>query len=145
MNTATATTQPNCKARWRSHKDSRLADLRDMFKRMRSDDDSEREQASTDFCEYGLSFDYVAPGTWPDQHEGYWRYQISWGGPSDEFRFYASSPDSHPDRIEYWFMDWFDGYGRGLVGTDLDTMLQVWSDFEGMGATQTEYDKAMEG
>ena len=31
-----------------------------------------------------LSFDYVAPHTFNDQPEGYWRWQFSWGGPSDE-------------------------------------------------------------
>ena len=29
---------------------------------------------------------------------------MSWGGPSDEFRMYDNS-----DKIQYWFLDWFDG------------------------------------
>jgi len=73
------------------------------------------------FSEYGLSFDYVAPETFgEDQEEGYFRYQLSWGGPSDEFRFYVS-PSRHgftPHRVEYWFMDWFDGASRRLYGAD---------------------------
>ena len=40
--------------------------------------------------EYGLSFDYVTPGTFKSQVGGYFRYQLSWGGPSDEIRFYAT-------------------------------------------------------
>jgi len=60
------------------------------------------------FCEYGLCFDYVAAGTFNDQETGYFRYQLSWGGPSTEFRFYT---DAELDlyKIEYWFLDWFDG------------------------------------
>ena len=61
--------------------------------------------------DYALSFDYVAPGTFDDQDEGYFRYQISWGGPSDEFRFFTG-PDFRCSRIEYWFLDWFDGSHR---------------------------------
>jgi hypothetical protein len=56
----------------------------------------------------GLSFDYVDPKTWDDQLEGYWRWQLSWGGPSDEFRIYIN-PNKSVHRIEYWYLDWFDG------------------------------------
>ena len=33
-----------------------------------------------------LCFDYVKPHSFKDQVEGYWRMQLSWGGPSDELR-----------------------------------------------------------
>tara|TARA_R100000963_G_C4586695_1_gene65486 strand:+ start:288 stop:641 length:354 start_codon:yes stop_codon:yes gene_type:complete len=56
----------------------------------------------------GLSFDYVEPNTFTDQLEGYWRWQLSWGGPSDEFNIYIN-PDKSVHRIEYWYKDWFDG------------------------------------
>jgi len=56
----------------------------------------------------GLCFDYVEPETFNDQREGYWRWQLSWGGPSDEFRIYIN-PDKSVHRIEYWYMDWYDG------------------------------------
>ena len=39
---------------------------------------------------------------------GYWRYQMSWGGPSDEFRIYLDE-DNKIYKIEYWYLDWFDG------------------------------------
>ena len=55
------------------------------------------------FHEYGLSFDYVEADTFDNQPKGYHRFQISWGGPSDELRFYSL------DKVEYWYMDWFDG------------------------------------
>ena len=56
----------------------------------------------------GLGFDYVEPHTFTDQLEGYWRWQFSWGGPSDELRAYVNRDDSI-HRVEYWFMDWMDG------------------------------------
>ena len=56
----------------------------------------------------GLGFDYVAPHTFTDQLEGYWRWQFSWGGPSDELRAYVNE-NKEIHRLEYWFMDWMDG------------------------------------
>ena len=56
----------------------------------------------------GLGFDYVEPHTFHDQLEGYWRWQFSWGGPSDELRAYVNE-QKEIHRLEYWFMDWMDG------------------------------------
>ena len=56
----------------------------------------------------GLCFDYVDPNTFNDQPEGYWRWQFSWGGPGDELRAYVNRDDSI-HRLEYWYLDWFDG------------------------------------
>ena len=59
--------------------------------------------------DYGLSFDYC--GAEDDESAstpGYFRYQISWGGPSDEFRFYAEKITPYKYavwKIEYWFLD----------------------------------------
>jgi hypothetical protein len=78
--------------------------------------------------DYGLSFDYVAPDTFDDQREGYFRYQISWGGPSDEFRFFVN-PDLSCHRVEYWFLDWFDGAHRICAGDDLSLLLELWDWF----------------
>jgi hypothetical protein len=87
-----------------------------------------------DFSEYGLSFDYVAPDTFNDQPEGYYRYQLSWGGPSDEFRFYVGQ-ESDCHAVEYWFLDWYDGASRtlyrGTPGGDL--MREIWSWFAEIG------------
>ena len=96
--------------------------------------------------EYGLSFDYVAPNTFNDQDEPYFRYQISWGGPSEEFRIYASGSEYtwHPYRIEFWFLDWFDGAGRTLYDTDRDLINQLFEWFAEAGSCQAEYDKATE-
>ena len=55
-----------------------------------------------------LGFDYVEPHTFEKQPEGYWRWQFSWGGPSDELRGYVNE-HKELHRLEYWYMDWFDG------------------------------------
>jgi hypothetical protein len=56
-----------------------------------------------------LCFDFVAPFTFgEDQKAGYWRLQISWGGPSSEFRIYADE-NLNICAVEYWYMDWYDG------------------------------------
>ena len=75
-----------------------------------------------------LGFDYVEPGTFTDQLEGYWRWQLSWGGPGDEFRIYVN-PDKSVHRIEYWYLDWFDG-----AHVTLDEKLHgdAWSHLEQM-------------
>jgi hypothetical protein len=68
----------------------------------------DRQQDLTNPEFEGLSFDYVEPNTFTDQLEGYWRWQFSWGGPSDELRAYVNKDDSI-HRLEYWYLDWFDG------------------------------------
>jgi len=56
----------------------------------------------------GLSWDFVERETFEGQTRPYFRFQLSWGGPSDEFRIYVNY-DQSIDYIEYWYMDWFDG------------------------------------
>lgn len=97
---------------------SRLEDFRLLLKGEKNDD-------LGDLANYALAFDYVEPGTFDDQREGYFRYQISWGGPSDEFRFFVN-PDLSCHRIEYWFMDWFHGASRTCNGEDERLMLILW-------------------
>ena len=74
---------------------------------------------------YALCFEYVAPGTFKDQDKGYWRYCMSWGGPSDEFRFYMNEDHSRV-RVEYWFMDWFDGAHRDCTKEAVALHLWFW-------------------
>jgi len=92
--------------------------------------------------EYGLSFDYVEVGTFNGQCEGYFRYQLSWGGPSDEFRFYTGF-DKVPYRVEYWFMDWFDGAHRQLSGEDRDLLVELFDWFAECGTVEAEYQRAI--
>lgn len=98
--------------------------------------------------EYGLSFDYVAPHTFEDQKEGYFRYQLSWGGPSDEFRIYVQKIDDWKfsvDNIEYWFLDWFDGAKVNLWGDELDFIENLFqSFFVNSGSAAAQFDAAMQ-
>lgn len=55
-----------------------------------------------------LGWHYVAPFTFEDQRAGYYRLQLSYGGPSDEFRIYVDD-EKNICGVEYWYMDWFDG------------------------------------
>jgi len=55
-----------------------------------------------------LGFDYVTPETFKDQNQGYWRMQISWGGPSDEVRWYTNNGIDF-SKTTYAYLDWFDG------------------------------------
>ena len=66
------------------------------------------EDFSQYISEYGLCFDKVEPNTFQDQKLGYWRWLLSWGGPSDEFRIFVDE-DKNIYKIEYWFLDWGDG------------------------------------
>ena len=138
----------SCKERWAAHKDSRCRDLRRLWRAYQEGEDcAYAKRVSQDigeFHEYGLCFDYVPPGTFNDQREGYWRYQISWGGPSEEFRFYSSSPRHFPYRITFVFLDWFDGYERKLMGDDEKLLNEIWGWFEEVGSTENEFEKAME-
>ena len=61
------------------------------------------------FCEHGLSLDWQEGD---DGEEGFLCYLLSWGGPSDELRFYRDGT------VEYWFKDWFDGASRDVSRED---------------------------
>jgi hypothetical protein len=99
----------SCKQRIAGELNARLADI----ERLWNDHCASRESDDGSFCDYALSFEYVAASD--DQREGFFRYLISWGGPSDEFRFFVN-PDMSCHRIEYWYFDWFDGACRRLRG-----------------------------
>ena len=75
--------------------------------------------------EYGLSLDYVLL---EGNRRGYWRWQLSRGGPSDEFRFYGECVGEYQgiiDRVVYNYADWFDGALQELDGDDLQLMQEI--------------------
>ena len=86
------------------------------------------ENASEEKYNYGLAFDYVTPGTF-DNDAGFWRYQISCGGPSEELRFYTR------DRVDFVYLDWFDGATFRLSGDQLETASVMFDDFDDCGTT----------
>jgi|TARA_R110000765_G_scaffold275139_1_gene373499 hypothetical protein len=55
-----------------------------------------------------LDFSYVGAHTFNGQERGYFRWQLSWGGPSDEYRIFMEE-DGSIEHITYHFMDWYDG------------------------------------
>lgn len=138
-----------CKKRWLSHKNQRISTLKKLWKAYCEGEDSayykKIDEEYGNLFEYGLCFDYVAPGTFTDQNEGYWRYQLSYGGPSDEFRFYASGLNGGCYRIEYVFLDWYDGSVRGLKGKDLEFLEEIWTWFRDSGMVENTYNTGMEG
>jgi hypothetical protein len=88
--------------------------------------------------EYGLSFDYVeGDGT----ESGFFRWQLSWGGPSSEFRFFTD-PGLSCYRVQYAFLDWFDGATRTLTGDDRALLLEIWDWFEDCGSARNAYEEA---
>ena len=78
-----------------------------------------------------LGFDYVEPGTWDDQLEGYYRWQFSWGGPSDELRGYVNL-DKSIHRLEYWFLDGGDGAKIDIPKGEEHEYNHAWSQMQEM-------------
>ena len=68
--------------------------------------------------EYGLSFDFVEAGTFTDQRAEFVRFQISWGGPQEEFRFYVNGD------VEFWFLNWGTGEHKNLNQDQKDEVMQ---------------------
>ena len=134
----------SCEARVDKAMESTLDDLRKLWEAYCDGDEDRYSEDLGNIFEYGLCFDYVAPETFSDQKIGYFRYQLSWGGPSEEFRIYTdASFNAHI--IEFWFLDWWDGAFRHLTGEDFDLIDEIFEDlFKGTGVAQTVYNEATE-
>lgn len=61
---------------------------------------------------YGLDLSVTEANTYPDQPQPYKVYQLSWGGPQEEFRMYPNG------KIEYWLLDWGTGKSMPVTGAD---------------------------
>ena len=126
-----------CKQRVAGSCEGRLEDLDKLWKAYCTGEEDVEDLGNLN--EYGLCFDYVAPNTFDDQKEGYFRYQLSYGGPSDEFRFYCGL-DYTLYKIEYWFMDWNDGAKK--IVTDNKLMQEIFDWFNDCGSCRDEFEKA---
>ena len=104
-----------CKNKVKEAMFSRLNDIRRLYKA----EDNQTEDLGS-LYEYGLSLDYVKPKTFPNQNNGYTRYQLSCGGPSEEFRWYNDS-----SRVEFWYLDWFDGAYSLVPDKDLGMIKSI--------------------
>jgi len=114
-----------CEERVDEHRKNRIEDLRKLWDLYQKDPEAYDDELGN-FNEYALAFDYVEPDTFENQKEGYYRYQISCGGPSEEFRFFVNV-DKSVHRIEFWFLDWFDGSNQVLSGKDLELMTEIYN------------------
>lgn len=97
---------------------------------------------------YGLAFDFVAPNTFNDQREGYFRWQLSTGGPGDEFRIFAQRINNYDwpvYRVGYWFLDWGDVAHRVLSGEDEKLLIELFDAmFASIGEAERQYNQAVE-
>lgn len=133
--------EPTCEQRISAEMESTLEDLRKLWTAYCEDDEDRHADDLGTFHEYGLSFDYVAAGTFEDQDQGYFRYQISYGGPSDEFRFFCDA-ERKCYKVQYWFLDWWDGAHRNLRGEDRSLLMEIFDFFDECGSVQAEIEKA---
>ncbi len=131
----------SCKERIAEHLKSRIEDLEKLFTLYQEGNEEGDPELGT-FEEYGLCFDYVPPGTFHGQRRGYFRYQLSCGGPQEEFRFLTEDPDDPTPVIEFWFLDWFDGAGKKLQGKNYTLMKEIWDFFREIGSTHEAFQKA---
>lgn len=107
--------------------DYHIEELRKMYEAYCDpDNDDDITEDGDSIYEYGHAFNYVGPNTWEDQPDGYWRYQLSYGGPSEEFRYHDYG------EIEFRYHDWFDGAGIVLTGSDLTFMRALAENFMGL-------------
>ena len=137
------TNEKTCKDRVSKEYAERMKDLRKLFKTYQEGNEEKYADDLGTFFDYGLCFDYVPQGTFNDQTEAFFRYQLSWGGPGDEFRFFVN-PDFSVHRIEYWFLDWYDGAHKVLKGKGYIFMEEIFDFFKEIGTVQAEYNKAKE-
>ena len=113
--------EKSCKARITEHLHGRTDDLVILWKNYQDDPEKSDDNLGT-FNDYGLCFDYADR---EGRKGGYFRYQLSWGGPADEFRFYTDQGFKIL-RVSYAFLDWFDGAERTLTGKALDLLSDIW-------------------
>ena len=108
------TNEKKCADLVQSAYEGRIADIRAMYE---AEDQTTEELGPLN--EYGLSIDLVEAGTFEGQRADYIRYQLSWGGPSEEFRIYKNGD------VEFWYMDWFDGASVDVVGRDQEMITNI--------------------
>ena len=103
-------------------------------------EDDVNEELRNAYYEYGLAFDYVIPDD--AEKDAYFRYQISYGGPSEELRFYCDA-SYRVYKIEFVLLDWFDGAPLTLHGDDRATAQMVFDDFKDCDMLKPTVEKAL--
>ena len=120
----------SCKDKVRGAYQNRMGEVRKLWNLYKKDPEA-RTKDGEQWTEYGLCFDYVPPGTFNDQKRGFFRYQISYGGPSEEFRFSADE-NLNMTSCAFWFLDWFDGASVPVIGRNRELWREIWEDFREM-------------
>lgn len=120
--------EKTCDERIQDRMESRLDDIRNLWNEPHSNEDGyEYEDGFTALNEYGLDFSYNSDG---EEHCFVWL--LSTGGPHSEFRFFVNS-DMSLYRIEFAFLDWWDGATRRLHGDERELMHDIWQEFFCLG------------
>jgi hypothetical protein len=105
-----------------------LFHVRHIMANMLSSTESDDEPTLED---YGVSFDWISPDDFPDIRIGYYKWQISCGGPDTEYRFFADK-ERNVDKVEYWYKQWNDAAMRPIQGEDFKLLVKVFNWFEGI-------------
>ena len=134
------TQEKTCKDKVSAAFANRQADIEKLFRLDQAGDEEGDPDIGT-WSEYGLCFDYVAPGTFTDQERGYFRYQLSYGGPSEEYRFYCDERLAITS-VEFWYLDWFDGAKVDVTGGSLGFWREAWADWIEMELPQSKLAEA---
>jgi len=138
--------QPSCKERIGSAYEIAMKMERDLWEMYLMGNDEIHPEHECTFPDHFLWFDYVPAGTFADQNLGYFIYQLSTGGPGDEFRFFASKGQGgrwFVYKVEYWYLDWFDGAKIELCGPEKSLLVEIFDEYFDHVRDQV-YDSAME-
>ena len=116
--------EKTCEERIDAALESRAEDFIEMW---------DTEEWYDSLIEYGLALDRVTP----DDDGPYIRFQLSWGGPSEEIRFY-----NH--KIEFVYMDWFDSAKRDISNVEWaqrlkEYFMEWWNPHNGEWEGETTY------
>ena len=131
--------EPTCQERINQELQNELTTLRILWAQESHGIESTEKYGSLN--EHGLSFDYHPS---KDGEPGYFQYCISTGGPADEFRFFID-PDLVCYRIDYWFLDWYDGAHVTLKDDNEKLLLEIYNQwFLESGTCQYKIDQLKE-
>tara|TARA_R100001530_G_scaffold61076_1_gene44097 strand:+ start:558 stop:980 length:423 start_codon:yes stop_codon:yes gene_type:complete len=121
-------TDKTCKERIRDEYVDRIETIESIFDRIDDYVDEAYDELDHMALNPTYPLDYIPPYTFTDQERGYIRWHLSWGGPSDEFRFFMDEQGGITD-IEYHFMDWFDGavININMLGDDAELLDRVFN------------------